>query len=88
MPVEIDGKLYFSPNDVAKEAGVSRQTLWRWRQQRKIPAGNRYRGRQVLFTDIELRAVLDYAHHIEPIELAAERQLGLFNGKRREHSDS
>jgi hypothetical protein len=88
MPVEIDGKLYFSPNDVAKEAGVSRQTLWRWRQQGRIPAGNRYRGHQVLFTDIELKAILDYARHLEPIEFAGERQLGLFNGKRTEPSES
>jgi hypothetical protein len=87
MPVEIDGKHYFSPHDVAREVGVSRQTLWRWRQQGKIPAGNRYRGRQVLFTDVERQVILEYAHRIEPIAFVTETQLGLFNGKRAQRDE-
>ncbi len=83
MPVKLGEDIYYSTIEVAKKVGVSRQTLWRWRQQRMIPAGNRYRGRQVLFSDSELKAVLEYANRIEPIEFAAERQLGLFNAKGR-----
>lgn len=82
MPVEIGGSLYFSATEVAKDVGVSRSTLWRWRQNRKIPVGQRYRGRQVLFSQAELDAVREYAQRIEPIQLGPVEQLRLFNSSR------
>ena len=80
MPIEVGGIPYFSAGDVAKALGISRQTLWRWRQEGKIPAGHRYRDRQVLFTVAEIEAIKEYAHRIEPIDASAANQLKLFNG--------
>jgi hypothetical protein len=69
--LEIDGVRYFSASELLIELGVSRQTLWRWRQQRKIPAD-------------EVELIRQYANRIEPNEERKEqpgfRQLGLFNG--------
>jgi len=81
MPVEISGVQYFLAAEVAATARVSRTTFWRWRQQGKIPQGNRLRGRQLLYTEDELQGVLDYANHVEPA-LQTEGQLRLFNGRR------
>jgi hypothetical protein len=84
VKLEIDGVSYFSTSELLVELGVSRQTLWRWRQQRKIPAGHRYRDKTILFTADEVELIRQYANRIEPTEKASEqpgfRQLGLFNG--------
>jgi predicted DNA-binding transcriptional regulator AlpA len=81
MTLEKAGIRYFTAAEVAKGAGVSRTTLWRWRSEGKIPPGNRLRGRQLLFTEDELQNVLEYANHIEPVR-GSEGQLKLFAGKR------
>ena len=67
--IMIDGAAYFPADYVAREIGVSRQTLWRWRRQARIPAGNRYRDKQVVFTDTEFALVRAYAYQIAPITL-------------------
>jgi predicted DNA-binding transcriptional regulator AlpA len=76
--LEIEGTRYFSGADVTREAGISRQTLWRWRQEGKIPQGHRYRDGRVLFTQTELDAIRDFANRIEPINEASAGQLKLF----------
>jgi hypothetical protein len=82
--LEIDGVSYFSTSELLIELGVSRQTLWRWRQQQKIPAGHRYRDKTILFTADEVELIRQYANRISPSEKTTEqqgfRQLGLFNG--------
>lgn len=82
MPVEIQGSKYFTNSEVSAELGVSRQTLWRWREKGRIPTGLRYRTRQVLFTLDEVDAIKLYANHLEPIELGSGsvKQHGLFRG--------
>ena len=82
--VEIDGNSYYTAAHVAKVLGISRQTLWRWRQEGRIPPGHRYRGRQVVFTEDELTVIRDFANRIEPIGPATRDQLKLFgdDGKR------
>ena len=67
MPIQIDGVKYFSATDVLNGVSVSRQTLWRWRQEGKIPAGHRYRDRQVLFTAEEVESIRQFENRIEPI---------------------
>ena len=42
MPVEIQGAQYFTNSEVSEELGVSRQTLWRWREKGRIPTGLRW----------------------------------------------
>jgi DNA-binding transcriptional MerR regulator len=79
MPVEIGGQTYHTNNEVSEDLGITRQTLWRWREKGKIPAGLRSRNRQVLFTDDEVAAIEEYANKLEPIELGSTRQqLALF----------
>jgi len=78
MPVQVGGVTYLTNNEVSEELGVSRQTLWRWREKGRIPAGVRYRTRQVLFTADEVAAIREYANKLVPIEFGGTRQLGLF----------
>jgi predicted DNA-binding transcriptional regulator AlpA len=80
MPIEIGGARYFLAVEVAKTVGVTRQTLWRWRQEGKIPPGHRYRDRQVLFSETETEAIREYANRIEPINVDSAQQLRLFSG--------
>ena len=80
MPVEIQGERYYTNSEVSDQLRVSRQTLWRWREKGSIPAGMRYRTRQVLFTAEEVEAIRHFANRLEPIELGSGtvRQMGLF----------
>ena len=79
VPVEVEGVAYYSASEVARAAGISRQSLWRWRTEGKVPLGRRYRDRQILFTALELQQVKEYAHRLEPAEPASQ-QIRLFNG--------
>lgn len=72
MPFEVDGVKYFTADEVAERAEISRQTLWRWRQEGLVPAGRKYRRRRLLFSDQDLRAILDFAHRLEPVELGRD----------------
>ena len=64
--VEIAGAVYFWASQVAEAVNVSRQTLWRWRKDRKIPAGRLFRDRRILFSTEEFEAVRLYANRLEP----------------------
>ena len=66
MPVEVAGKRYYSVTEVAEVADVTRQTIWRWRKEGKVPEGVKYRGREVVFTQEELERIYAYAHRLEP----------------------
>jgi hypothetical protein len=77
MPVELKNRVYFSVNEVLDDTGVSRQTLWRWRQDGKVPLGHRFRDRQILFDEEEFHAIRSYATQVEPLDGRA-RQLRLF----------
>ncbi len=79
MPVEINETSYLTATDVRKQVNVTRQTLWRWRQEGKIPAGHRYRNRQVIFTPDEVKAIQEYANRIEPIDNSDSKQMSLFS---------
>ncbi len=82
MSVKIAGVTYFSAAEVTQELGISRQTLWRWRQEGRIPPGHRYRNRRVLFTTHEVEAIRQFANRVEPIEHPEIEQPRLFDGKR------
>jgi len=69
MPITLGTATYYSSADVQQELRVTRQTLWRWRRDGKIPQGRRYRDRQVLFTQEELEAIREFANRLEPAEL-------------------
>ena len=80
MPVIIDGIKYFTATDILKDLAVSRQTLWRWRAEGKIPSGRRDRRKRVLFNQDEFDAIRAHANLLEPIDTRDKDQLKLFNG--------
>ena len=81
MPQEIDGVTYLNVTEVAEEMKVSRQTLWRWRREGSIPAGNRYRGSEILFSPAEVDAIRRFAFGVQPIDQpAGPDQISLFQG--------
>jgi predicted DNA-binding transcriptional regulator AlpA len=82
VPVQISGQSFFLAKEVAQALGVSRQTLWRWRQEGCIPAGSRFRDRQVVFTESEFALIREYAQRLEPAATSPE-QLKLFNSPTR-----
>ena len=80
MPVIINNISYLTVTDVLNEVKVTRQTLWRWRQEGKIPVGNRFRNRQVIFSPEEVETIRDFANRIEPISDTDDAQMSLFGG--------
>jgi predicted DNA-binding transcriptional regulator AlpA len=77
MPFSIRDQVYFSVNEVLADTGISRQTLWRWRQDGKVPAGHRFRDRQILFDQEQFEAIRSYSTHVERLDAEAQ-QLTLF----------
>ena len=67
MSVLINGQTFLSAVELLEELDISRQTLWRWRTEGRVPSGRRYRTGQVLFTPEEAERVKDHAHRVEPI---------------------
>lgn len=82
MPIILEGVTYLSVTEVAGSLGISRQTLWRWRDSERVPAGRKFRGGQVLFTLGEVQAIRDYANQVEPIGGMPPEQLKLFTRTR------
>lgn len=80
VPLLISGQSFFQAKEVAETIGISRQTLWRWRQEGHIPAGSRFRDRQVVFTEAEVATIREYAQRLEPVQVSPD-QLKLFNGR-------
>jgi predicted site-specific integrase-resolvase len=65
--VRIAGTTYLPATEVAKNIGISRTTLWRWRHGGKIPLGRRYRNGLILFSPAEVELIRNYADRLEPI---------------------
>ena len=81
MSVVIDGVSYISTPAVLEALSISRQTLWRWRHEGKVPLGRRYRGRHVVFSQADFAAISAHANLLEPITTPTYKdQLKLFNG--------
>ena len=81
MPVLVNDISYLTASEVTEEVDVTRQTLWRWRQDKKIPIGQRFRNRQVIFSPDEVEIIREYANRIEPITDVGGGQLNLFSSK-------
>lgn len=78
MPIQINEIIYLTASELQEELSLSRQTLWRWRQDGKVPPGHRYRRHQVIFTPDEAQAIREYANEVEPIDAESRDQLRLF----------
>ena len=77
MELEIEGTTYLSVGRLLEELDVSRQTLWRWRKEGKIPQGHRFRDGMVVFTEAEAEKIRRFANRIEPIATENRDQLPL-----------
>jgi hypothetical protein len=79
MPLYIDGVSYVTVPEILGEMQITRQTLWRWRLEGRIPKGRRYRSQQLLFTVDEAAAIRRYSNRVEPIgDPDSSEQLHLF----------
>jgi excisionase family DNA binding protein len=78
MPLTVEGATFLTNGEAAERGGVSRQTIWRWRADGKIPAGRQYRGKTILFTLAEIDLIVQYANRMEPLTTEIPGQLGLF----------
>ena len=74
----INGATYIGAADLAAELGVTRQTIWRWRTEGKIPPGHRFRDKRVLFTPEEAEEIRRFAFKLEPAETLSADQLKVF----------
>lgn len=83
MPLEIAGLEYLTVAEVCRVVHVSRQTLWRWRQDARIPPGRRFRGQRLVFSPDELEQIRRYASLLEPADQPSKVQLSLFNSHAR-----
>jgi len=70
--IEIDGARYYAAEDLCRDVGIARGTLWRWRTEGKVPAGRRYRGQRLLFTEDEAMKIRRYAQRLEPAPPSAK----------------
>ena len=78
MDLEIEGTTYVAVSSILEELDISRQTLWRWRREGKIPRGHRIRDGKVVFTQVEVDDIRRFANRIEPIDEIESDQLALF----------
>jgi len=65
MPTKVKGITYYTASEVAQYAGITRQTLWRWRQSGEAPSGRQQKDRRLLFTEDEANLVSGYAQRID-----------------------
>ena len=83
MPVEVSGIRFFNVRDVAEIVGVSRQSIWRWHRDNKIPSPRyiRKKHKHRLFTREEVEKIYEYAHRLESVDSTEEfeHQLKLFD---------
>lgn len=84
--IQIAGTTYLLATTLARQVGVGRTTLYRWRIDGKVPSGRRDRHRQVLFTLAEAQIVRDYAERLEPatVKRAGEPGRNRASSRRRE----
>ena len=66
--VAIDGTTYWTVTGIAQHLGIARQTLWRWRRDRKVPKGRLYRGQLVLFSEEEAASIYEFANRLSPLD--------------------
>ncbi len=78
MTIVIDDIEYTTASDLLEELEISRQTLWRWRQQGRIPRGRLYRSKKLVFNADESSLIRDFANRLEPANLENPDQLRLF----------
>ncbi len=69
MPVSVGEFEYLTLAEVALAVGVTRQTLWRWRRNGKVPAGMRLRDGRILYGSRDVAAVRTFAEELTPLQV-------------------
>ena len=69
MPFEQNGIRYYSKSETANAIGVSRQTLYRWIQDRKIPSPRfeRKRDGRLFYSESEFKLIEVFTNGIEQL---------------------
>ncbi len=78
MALTVNGVKYYTTMEVIGILSLSRQTLWRWRSEGKVPPGRRFRDKNILFTESEFRDIQKFANRIELVT-SVKPQLKLFD---------
>ncbi len=73
----VQGVPYIPTRVVLSRLRITRQTLWRWRKEGKVPLGKRYRDKQLVFSLSEITDILEYAERVEEIPSTGQKQLKL-----------
>jgi len=83
MPFEQNGIRYYSKSETASAIGVSRQTLYRWIQDRKIPSPRfeRKRDGRLFYSESEFKLIEVFTNGIEQLHETRECQLLAFPSK-------
>ena len=66
-PESLRGSGYVRAAEIIEMLGISRQTLWRWRQEGRIPPGSMYQDRVLVFTVPEAALIRAFAERIVPL---------------------
>lgn len=82
MSFDVDGATYYSKAEVAEAVGISRQTLYRWIDEGKVPAPGhrRHRDGRLFYSQAGLEVVRSFANHVVPVDTTQPNQLRLFSG--------
>lgn len=64
---------YVAATELMEVCGISRQTLWRWREAGLVPAGSMHRNR-VVFTEAEAKQVREFADRLVPLPSGGSRE--------------
>jgi predicted DNA-binding transcriptional regulator AlpA len=78
MAVNINNVSYLTVAEIIHSLSISRQTFWRWRNSKKIPAGYRYRDGRIVYTEDEFELIKQHAHRLEALDEPRPQQMGLF----------
>ena len=82
MVLTVDGVKYYTTAEITDILSLSRQTLWRWRSEGKVPPGRRFRDKNILFTESEFSDIQNFANRIETVT-SVTPQLKLFDDNTR-----
>jgi predicted DNA-binding transcriptional regulator AlpA len=89
MPIIVKENIYLTTSEVLERVSVSRQTLWRWRQEQVVPTGYRHRNGRLLFSESDVEKILTYNDLLEPAGntyAVKQTELPLFSGVHEELS--
>jgi hypothetical protein len=75
--IVVRGIPYIPTRAVLSRLRITRQTLWRWRKEGKVPLGKRYRDKQLVFSLSEITDIVEYAERVEEIPSSDQKQLKL-----------